>query len=115
MAEGMKYIQAGEVMIPDLTTVQEQIDIGKYGSMRRRFLQEHRRGTYSAMILQGTLNRYLREVNEQTKSRIEELVTAMVKKDPGPDKAADQMGWVRHQNNLRQQAEEMVLPEMIYS
>ena len=79
MAEGMKYIQAGEVMIPDLTTVQEQIDIGKYGSMRRRFLQEHRRGTYSAMILQGTLNRYLREVNEQTKSRIEELTKEAAK------------------------------------
>ena len=115
MAGSMTYIQAGEVMIPNLTTVLQQTDIGRYGSMRRTFLLEHRRGTYSAMVLSGTLNRHLLEVNEKTKERIENMVRVMEKKDPGPDKASDQMGWVRHQNYLRKAAEEMILPEMIYS
>ena len=115
MIEGMKYIQAGEVMIPDLTTIQETKEIGKYGSMRRTFLKEHRPGTFAAMVLMGTLNTHLFQVNEQTKELIDQVMETLQKENPGPDKAIDQMGWVRHQNSLLSLAEETVLPEMIYS
>ena len=115
MTEGLRYIQAGEVMIPDLTTVEEKMEIGRYGRMRERYLKENRKGLYSVMVLQGTLNRHLYETNEQVNRRMDVLMQQLAKKDPGPDKALDQMGWVRHQNSLRQQAEELILGEMIYS
>ena len=114
MAERLRYIQAGEVMIPDLTTISEDLEIGRYGRMRERFLKEHRRGTYSAMLLTGKLSRHLWETNERALERIEELSRTMEKRQPGPDKGKDQMGWVKHQNMLRHQAEEMILEELIY-
>lgn len=115
MMEGLKYIQAGEVMIPDLTTIETKPEIGKYGSMREKFLKQHRQGSYSAMVLQGTLGSYLQGVNEETKELIEKIASDLLTKDPGPDKASDQMGWVRHQNMVRSQAEEIAIAQMIYA
>ena len=115
MMEGLRYVQAGEVMIPDLTTIETKPEIGKYGSMREKFLKDHRQGTYSAMLLEGSLGRYLWEINEQTKELVEKLTADLLKQDPGPDKATDQMGWVRHQNIVRSQAEELAIARIIYS
>ena len=41
MIEGLTYIQAGEVLIPALTMEEETEDIGKYGSMREKYIREH--------------------------------------------------------------------------
>ena len=115
MIEGLKYIQTGEVLIPALTIDEETEDIGKYGSMRERYIREHHRGLYQAMLLSGQLTKHLLEVNRETQERVEEIVQQLMKADPGPEKAADQMGWVRHQNSLLMQAEEIALPELVYS
>ena len=115
MMEGVRYIQAGEVTIPDLTTASENLEIGKYGRMRERFLKEKKQGMYSSLVLTGKLSRHLWETNERAIHQIEEITQKLSEKDPGPDKAQDQMGWVRHQNSLRAQAEEMILEEMIYA
>ena len=114
MKTNLAYIQAGEVMIPALTTLEESVDIGRYGSMRTKFLQQHRRGTYASMVLSGTLNSHLLKVNAQTKERVEKMRQYLLLKNPGPDKQTDPIGWVRYQNQVIAQAEEMVLPEMIY-
>jgi hypothetical protein len=37
----------------------------------------------------------------------------MLEKDPPPDKAADQMGWVRHMNMTRLLAESAVVREIV--
>ena len=110
----LRYKQVGEVLIPDLETGREQEDIGKYGAMRQRFMKEHRRITYGVMLSEGTLNHHLAKTNKLAMERLEEIVAGMQRKDPGPDKATDQMGWVRHQNALRHQAEEIVLDEIVY-
>jgi hypothetical protein len=39
----------------------------------------------------------------------------MLKTDPAPDKATDQMGWVQHMNSLKAAAEETVLNDLIYN
>ena len=35
--------------------------------------------------------------------------------NPGPDKAADQLGWVQHRNCLKAQAEEIIFSELIFA
>jgi len=112
---GLTYTQVGEMLIPNLTVGNPKEDIGKYGSMRQKYLKEHRRGLYTGMLLSGTLDDHLIETDRKAQERIDSLVEEMSRKDPGPDKAQDQMGWVRHRNQLISQAEEMVLEEMIYS
>lgn len=111
--EGIRYIQAGEVLIPNLTCEKEDLQIGKYGSMREKYLKENRKGLYSGLVLSGRLTRHLFETNEMANQRIEEISAAILLKNPGPDKAADQMGWVKHQNMVWCQAEEIVVTEMV--
>ena len=115
MIEGLTYIQAGEVLIPALTMEEETEDIGKYGSMREKYIREHRRGLYQALLLSGKLTKHLARVNRETQERVDEIVRQLTETDPGPDKADDQMGWVRYQNSLISQAEEIALTELVYS
>jgi len=88
--------------------------VGQYGEMRRKYLQEHRKTAYSMMVLEGTLKQHLMDVNEQVYQQIEILIDDLLKVNPAPDKAANQMGWIQHMNMLKMQAEEIILRELIY-
>ena len=81
-----------------------------------RFLQEHKPGLYSYLILSGKLYQHLVETQEAAQTRIDRIVAEMAK-NAGIDeelKVQDQMAWVGAMNAIRQQAEEIVLEEMIY-
>ena len=82
-----------------------------------RFLREHKPGLYSHLILSGKLYQHLAETQEAAQAQIDRIVAEMAK-SAGIDeelKARDQMAWVGAMNAIRQQAEEIVLGEMIYS
>ena len=113
----IEYVEAEDGMLyPKLEHPKQPAgSIGKYGEMRRRYLQGHRKTTYSLMILEGTLKQHLMDVNEQTHQRIEILIEDMLKVNPAPDKAKNQLGWIQHMNMLKMQAEEIVLRELIYA
>ena len=56
----MRCIQNGDYFIPDLgLTEQEQTPLGKYGRIRRDYLEKHRSGLYTRMILDGTLMKHV--------------------------------------------------------
>lgn len=51
-ANGLRYVKCGDCFIPDLgLTEQEQKPLGKYGIMRKKYLEENRPGLYTRMIL----------------------------------------------------------------
>ena len=89
--------------------------IGKYGEMRRRYLLEHHKARYTMMMLEGTLKQHLMDVNEDAYQQIEALIEGLLKVNPAPDKAANQIGWIQHMNMLKLQAEEIILRELIYT
>lgn len=65
--------------------------------------------------MDGKLNEYLHEVDEECHERMELLVEQM-KAGAGITeelKASDQMKWVGLMNNVRSAAEEMILKELI--
>lgn len=47
--------------------------------------------------------------------RMEQLETDLLRANPAPDKATQQMAWAQHMNMLRAQAEEIVMNELIYT
>lgn len=110
-----------DYLIPNLVLDDEADDnseemIGIYGIMRERFLQEHRHGKYTAMLLMGKLTAHLREISRQAEEEVERLLGRMMERQ-GVDealKAADQMAWVQKVNALRAMAEEVVLREIVY-
>ena len=115
MENNLTYTTKGDYQFPNLTMTVPEGDIGKYGNMRLKFLMEHRKGKHSGLLLAGKLRAHLLEVNETTKARIDMAVEEMLASSPAPDKEADQMGWVQHMNMLIAKAEEIVMPETIYS
>ena len=111
------YHQSGDYLLPDLTLGdQPTAPLTKYGQMRMQFLQEHKPGLYSHLILSGKLYWHLVETQEAAQTRIDRIVAEMAK-SAGIDeelKARDQLAWVGAMNTIRQQAEESVLEELIY-
>lgn len=91
-------------------------NIGKYGLMRWEYLLTNSRSEYLQLLLDGKLNEYLHEVDEECHARVELLVEQM-KAGAGITeelKAVDQMKWIGLMNNVRITAEEIVQRKMIY-
>ena len=119
MAE-LTYTQIGEYLIPDLMLDEESemksVPLGKYGMLRETFLKEHHHGTYTSMLLTGRLETHLREVDRQAQEQVDRIVSDLKERQGINEsmKARDQLGWVQAVNSFIAQAEEMVLPEIVY-
>lgn len=113
----LTYTKTGEYLIPNLMMdEQPEGDIGVYGRMRKRFLKEHRRGTYNGMLLKGTLTQHLIETNEAAQDMMDKLIKQMAVAEGVTEtlKRRDQMSWVGRMNNIRVRADEIVRSDLIY-
>ena len=111
---GGTYRDENGNLVPDVE-LPEQKPIGKYGRMHLDYLKQHRRGRYSALLGEGRLNAYLAEIDEQAHDKLISL-TVELAKTQGIDehlKATDQLRWVQLMNNVRSQAEEIVIKEIV--
>lgn len=118
MQNNLSYTQTGDYLIPNLTLSEtESKPLGKYGRMRKQYLQEHRQVLWNRMILSETLYPHLREIDETANRRLEQLMPELMKQNGVTEdlKASDPMKWVGLMNNLKAQVEETILTELIYS
>lgn len=69
---------------------------------------------FDALVLTEHLFPHRYEVQETAKARVERIMEGLLENSPAPDKEADAMAWVRHINNLKTQAEKIVMEELIY-
>ena len=112
----LTYTTRGDYLLPDLN-VPGSPKIGKYGMLRRSYLREHRDGIYTGMLLSGKLNGHLEKIDRQANEMMNRLTTELAKAQGVTEilKASNQMKWVGLMNNIRNQAEEIVMTELIYS
>ena len=115
MSSNLSYTQTGDYLLPNLTLHQPKTPLGKYGRLRRTYLKEQRPVLYHTMLMNGSLYPHLMEVEQTAESRMQQSMEQLLKQDPAPDKAQNQLMWVQHMNSLKAQAEELVLTELIYS
>ncbi len=112
------YTQKGDCLYPNVTlTTDDQLPIGKYGRMRKKYLKEHRPILYNDLIFRGKLQRHLWEIDQTAHQRLEQMMPEM-KKQAGITerlKAENPIVWVGQMNALKQQAEETILAELIYT
>ena len=108
------YTRNGDYLIPDIQlTPMTTEPLGKYGRMRRAFLREEKPILFNELLLTEKLFPHLREVQETASRRVDQIMNDLLKMNPAPDKMSDQVGWVRHMNSLKAQAEEIVTAELI--
>ncbi len=115
MSSNLSYTQTGDYLLPNLTLHQPKTPLGKYSRMRLSFLRQQHPALYNTMLLNGSLYPHLMEVEQTAESRMQQTMAQLLKQDPAPDKAQNQLMWVQHMNSLKAQAEELVLTELIYS
>ena len=114
----LTYSRCGDYYIPDLKlSEQSETLIGKYGRMRKQYLEKYRPVLYNNLILQERIYPHLLEIDKAANERMDILMPQLMKA-AGVDetlKAADQMCWVGLMNVLKAQAEEMILSELIFA
>ena len=109
--------QTGGLSIPDLTLPTEpELPLGRYALMHRDYLEKHKRVTYLNLLTSGRLNGHLHEVEQTALQRLE-LLTKQLSAEQGVTEELKEkapMQWVGLMNNIRSQAEEVILTELIY-
>lgn len=110
----LTYHRNGDYLIPNLEAP-EAPRIGKYGTMRHQYLRSYHRGIFDGMLLKGTLNAHLEEIDRQANEMMERLTAQMAQREGGTEalKACDQIAWVGAMNNIKARAEEIVVSTMI--
>ena len=114
----LSYQQSGDYLIPNITTsVQETTPLGKYGRMRKTYLREHRPVLYNRLVLNGSLNTHLAEIDQAAQTRIDEMMPQLAATNSVTEelKATNPMRWVGLMNSLKAQAEEIILTELVFS
>ena len=86
----LTYTKNGDYLIPDIQlSVQEQKPLGKYGRMRRAFLQENNTLLYNHLILTEKLYPHLWEIQKTATARMEQMMAELLKANPAPDKKSN--------------------------
>ena len=112
----LTYHWEGDYLIPDLEAP-EAPKIGKYGTLRHKYLRSRHRGIFDGMLLEGSLNPHLEQIDRQANEMMERLTAQMAQAEGVTEalKARDQMAWVRAMNSIKNRAEEIVLNDLIYA
>ena len=115
-SNGLWYELQGDYYIPCLILSEEKTQpIGLWGQRHKQYLKEHRHIDYTTMLIDGTLNRYLADINQQAEQMFHRLIDEMAQKQGVTEqlKAEIQMEWVQQMNACKAQAEEIVKFELI--
>ncbi len=114
---GISYTLVGDYYLPNLKLEQEEkVQLNKYGQLRLDYLKEHKKVELSILIMNMALNKHLKEVQELAQVRVNELVEHLKAKSGLTEdmKNTDILYWVGTMNAIKNQAEEIVLKELIY-
>ena len=110
----LTYTMQGDYRLPNLIPP-ESPKVGKYGMLRHSYLRKHREGLYTGMLMKGTLNAHLEEVDREANRMLEQLTTQMAQEQSVTEelKAQDQMKWVGLMNQARAEAEHNIMVEIV--
>lgn len=109
---GIEYVRCGDYYSPDFEVPQCEYEIGQFGRLRKHYLKTNKPCRYSTLLMTGKLFEHLHEVDEQAQAILEQFIKAA--EQTAPDKATQQMEWVRHMNSAKASANEVINHELIY-
>ena len=114
---GIEYIRNGDYYLPNLVLAeQKKIQLNKYGRLRLDYLKNHKKAEYAILFMDNKLTDHLEEIQEIATKRVEEIIKSLKEQSNLTEemKNTDQLYWVGMMNNFKNQAEEIVLKELIY-
>ena len=113
---GGTYREENGHLIPDIALPEQtNYQIGKYGRMHLDYIKNHRRGRYTTLLTEGKLNSRLHEIDLEANEMLETIIPRLAA-ERGIDedlKARDMLRWVAEMNNIKANAEKIVLREVV--
>ena len=116
MKNEMTYHEENGYLYPDLALPEQtHYLVGKYGDLHLAYLKEHRRGTYSHLLMTCKLNEHLHKIDEQAQEMLHSTLNRLAAERGVNEamKAENALLWVQEMNNCKSAAEEIVLREVI--
>ena len=114
---GGTYREENGHLVPELELPEQtNYQIGKYGQFYLDYIKSHRRGRYTTLLTEGTLNAWLHEIDLEANRMLDSIISRLAA-ERGIDenlKTHDMLLWVAEMNNIKASAEEIVLKEVIY-
>ena len=115
--KGIEYIRTGDYYLPNLVLAeQKKIQLNKYGRLRLDYLKNHKKAEYAILFMDNKLTDHLEKVQEIATKRVEEIIKSLKEQSNLSEEMKNtyQLYWVGMMNNFKNQAEEIVLKELIY-
>ena len=115
---GLWYELQSDYYIPCLTlSAEETQSVGLWGQRHMDYLKEHRKATYTTMLMSGKLNSYIADINQQAEQMFHRLIKEMAERQGVTEqlKTEQPMEWVEMMNNIQACAREVVNSERIYA
>ncbi len=112
---GLDYELVGDHYLPRFKAP-ESPKVGRFGLMYLDYLRNHKKVTYSGLLLSGKLNEHIEDIDCQAEEMFSQLVEQMKRAEGITEqlKSTDQMKWVGIMNNISSCAEEIVKSEVLF-
>ena len=80
------------------------------------YLKENKKADYTIILMDGTLNTHLKEIQETADNRVQQIINDLKSKSDLTEdmKNTDMLHWIGTMNSIKNQAEEIVFSELIY-
>lgn len=116
MKNSITYIRRGGYLYPNLIYTTGNRPIGIWDNRRLEYIMEHWLGLYTELLLTGTLNDHLADINKQAEAMLERLTDGMTKQEGITEhlKQENQLLWVTKMNMIQERAREIVKHGLIY-
>ena len=114
---GIEYIRVGDYYMPNLVLPkQKKVVLNKYGRMRLEYLKHHKKAEYIILFVENKLSEHLEEIQVTALARVNMITNQLKEKSDLTEnmKNTDPLYWIGMMNNFKNQAEEIVLNELIY-
>ena len=114
----IEYKQMGDYQIPQVALPKvRKMPQGRFSRMREKYLKEYKKGLYEELMLDGKMEEHLGEIEMTAQKMLREIIKSLAEKNKIDEnlKAQNQMLWVQEMNAIKNQAEEIVIQELIYN
>ena len=95
------YTKIGDYLLPNLIPP-ESPKVGRWGMLRFNYLRKHQEALYTIMLMEGTLNPHLEDVDRQAQEMEQHLISQLAQQESVTEqlKAENQMEWVAQKSSL---------------
>ena len=114
----LTYTMIGDYQFPNLMPNENTTSpLGKYGRMRKQYLQNHRPVLWNSLRMSASLYPHLQEIDRTAQSRLTQMMPSLMQSVGATEelKAQNPLQWAGLMNTCRKQIEETILVELIYS